>query len=147
MQCACTMLSSVACPTLQYFSTLSHTLRTFDRKLSKVKYVLILFTNFVWNISYFNKNWAKYDKNIHMSSCKYPLFLSDFSETWIFSTDFGIILKYKISWKSDQWGQSCSMCSDRLTDGRTDKQTDRHDEANSRFSQFWERAYIGFKKY
>jgi len=27
------------------------------------------------------------------------------------------------------------------TDGRKDRRTDRHDEANSRFSQFCERAY------
>ena len=26
-------------------------------------------------------------------------------------------------------------------DGQSDKQTDRHDEANSRFPQFFERAY------
>jgi tryptophan-rich sensory protein len=32
MQCACTILSSVACPALQYFSTLSHTLQAFRRK-------------------------------------------------------------------------------------------------------------------
>jgi hypothetical protein len=67
---------------------------------------------------------------------KYQLFLSSFSENGIFITDFRKILKYQISWKSVQWKQSCPM----RMDGRTDGQTDRHDEANSRFSQFCERA-------
>ena len=38
----------------------------------------------------------------------------------------------QIPWKSVQWEASCPM--------RTDGRKDRHDEANSRFSQFWERA-------
>ena len=46
MQCACTILQSVACPTVQYFFTLSHKLGTFDRKLANVNYVLIFSTNF-----------------------------------------------------------------------------------------------------
>jgi hypothetical protein len=45
-----------------------------------------------------------------------PLFLSDFSQTWIFSAQFRKIMKYQISWKSSQWGQNCSL----RTDGRTD---------------------------
>jgi len=46
---------------------------------------------------------------------KYPLFLSDFNKTWIFSTEFRKSSN-KISRKSVQWGPSCSI----RTDGRTD---------------------------
>jgi len=59
---------------------------------------------------------------------KYPLFLSDFKENLIFSTDFQKILKYQISWKSIQWEQSCTMQMDRW----------RHDEAYRHLSQFSE---------
>jgi hypothetical protein len=62
-------------------------------------------------------------KNVHWTSCtvpfilvQYPLFLSDFNETWIFSTDFRKILKYQISWKSVRWEPSCSMGMDERTD-------------------------------
>jgi hypothetical protein len=48
------------------------------------------------------------------------------------STDFRKTRQYQISLKSAHWQPSCSM----VTDG----QTDRYDKANSRFSQFCERA-------
>jgi len=60
-----------------------------------------------------------------MYSCKIPLFLSDFNQTYIFSTDFRKILKYKISWKSVQWELGSS------------KWTGRHYKAKRRFSLFF----------
>ena len=55
---------------------------------------------------------------------KYLIFLPDFNQTSILSTEFRKILTYQISLKSVQWGPSCSM------------QRDSHDGASNRSSQF-----------
>jgi hypothetical protein len=90
-------------------------------------------TTFVWNIPHSKKNWANFDQKCILVSCEVPD-LSEFKETTVFSQAFRKIIKHKISWKSIQWEPSCSM----WTDGQTDRRTDRHDEANSRISQFHE---------
>jgi len=60
-------------------------------------------------------------KVIICNNVTYPSFLSDFNETWFFSTDVRKIMKYQTSWKSLKWEPSCSI----WTDGQTDKQTRR----------------------
>jgi hypothetical protein len=57
------------------------------------------------------------------------LFLSDFNETWIFSTDFRKISTFQIQFSS-------SHKSRFIPCGRADEQTDEYEEANIRLSQF-----------
>ena len=53
------------------------------------KCVLIFYTTFVLNISDSKKNWVRYDHKMYIGlHIKNPLFLSDCSEAWIFSTFF-----------------------------------------------------------
>ena len=81
--------------------------------------------------SHSKKNWASYDHKcllVFMYSTWYSC-----QWTRIFALDFGKMHKYKISWKPVQWEPSCSM--------RTDRQTYRHDKANSRFSKLCASAY------
>jgi len=76
--------------------------------------------------------WSRIYIDLHVKDF---LFLTDFNEIGIFSTDFPKKAKYQISRKRVLWEPS-SMRKDGWTDGRTE----RHDEPNSRLSRFFERA-------
>ena len=62
-----------------------------------------------------NIRWSQMYIDLHV---KYPLFLLDFQETWIFSSDFRKILD-QISWKFAQWSRVVPC-------GRIDGEMDKH---------------------
>ena len=64
------------------------------------------------------------------SSREVPAVQLYLNETLIFCTNFENIFKQPKPWPSARWKQNCSMRSDR------------HDQAYSHYSQFWERAEI-----
>jgi hypothetical protein len=88
--------------------------------------------DFLYNIClqhyHSEKNLAIHYHKFTCLQVKCPLFLSDFHQTGIFSTGFRQTTKHQISRKSVQWEPSCSM--------RTDRQTNGRDDAKSFFQNF-----------
>jgi hypothetical protein len=124
MQCLRAILSSVVCPAVQYFSTLSHKRHDFRKKK-------LLNINFVFWFSLqllsetfliLRRNERDVIKNIYWLSCK--VFVIPVQFTWSVNIldIFWKILKYQISWRCVQWE----------SDGRTK----RHDEAIVTFNNF-----------
>jgi hypothetical protein len=128
------VFSSVVC--LAHFSTLSHEQRKFWKKVIGHKMCGLSFSQICLKHFLFWEELSEISKMYIGLHVKYPLFLSDFNETWIFLIDIWKMLEYQISWKSVQWEPSCSM------------QTGRCDEANSHLSQFCECAWtLHIQKY
>jgi hypothetical protein len=122
MQWACVIFSSVACPNLQYFSTFSHTRRDFRKKKLFNGKCFLIFLQFLSEtfliLRRIERNTIKLYICLHV---KYPLFLSDFNETSIFSKDFE---KYSnIKFHENPCSGSRAVPRDR-TDGRLEGQTD-----------------------
>ena len=126
MECACAILSSVACPALQYFSTLVHKLHDFRNKVIEHKVCVLIFsTTFVWNILQCKKKWVIYDQKCVLE--------------FMYSTPYNwqILIKLEFSrpvfeqYTNIKFHENPSSGSRIVPCG----QTDRHDEANSRFSQ------------
>jgi hypothetical protein len=127
------MLSSAACPAVQYFSTLSHKRQDFRKKenLLNIDCVLISPKTLVWNFLILIKIERDTVKNVYWSSFEVPLFLVDFNVVRIFSIDFRKKNSNIQFHENPSSGNRVIQCggTDRQSDGRTD----RYDEANSRF--------------
>jgi hypothetical protein len=95
MQCACVILSSVACPAVHDFTTLSYVRQDFREKKLHTKYVF-RFSPKIWYEKFLILR-IELDmmKNVNCFSYKGPPFLSDCILTLIFSTIFEISLKIK----------------------------------------------------
>ena len=82
-QCECVILSSVACPALQYFSTLPHKRHDLRKKLLNIKHVfwfsLLLLSEHFSFYEELSEIWQEMYIGLQV---KYPLFLSDFNETY-----------------------------------------------------------------
>jgi hypothetical protein len=70
--------------------------------------------------------WLKMSRGLRV---KYPLFLSNFNDTWIFSTDLKKYMQISNFMKIRLVGAELLNAA---------KRTDGHDEVNSRFLQFCE---------
>jgi hypothetical protein len=79
MQRACAILSSVAYPALQYFSTLVHKRRDFHEKVIGHKMCVLIFsTNLYWTILILRKMERDMITNVHRASRKVPAVLVRF---------------------------------------------------------------------
>jgi hypothetical protein len=116
MQCACVLLTSVACPALQYFSTVPHKRHDFREKnvIECEMFVLIFSTTFFWNIFHSKKNWAKYDQKCILVFT--PSTRSSFQILMKLEISGQIFEKKKFSRKSIEWEPRCSMRMDGQTD-------------------------------
>jgi hypothetical protein len=102
--------------------------KSFEKKIEYKRYVLIFSTTFVRNISHSKKIRARYDKNIYLFSSNVPVILEPCSNnTQIFSNNTQITYFMKIRPVGAEFFHA-------------DRRIYKHDEANSRFCQFCERA-------
>ena len=119
------ILSSVACPALQHFSTFSHKRHDFRGGKKELLYQKCVFWFSLQLLSETFLNRKLIQRDIYQKTyigvyVNYRLFFSDFNETRIFCTNFRKILRHQMSFKI------CPEGAELRTDGQ--------DAFNIRFS-------------
>ena len=134
------ILSSVACPALQRFSTLSHKRPHFQKNVVKHKMCVSIFSiTFVRNIFHSKENWARYDKECILVLMESTLLSCPSLIKLEFSRE--MLENLQISNFTKIWPVEAELFhADRRTDGRTGGRADWQTwKAISRFSQFCEK--------
>ena len=130
-QMCCITLSSLACPAIPYFSTLSHKWHYFGKILFNIKWVFWFYLQLLSETLLIQRSIQRdIIINVHRSLHKVPIIQtklwSNFNSLNRILKGEGGKLKYQISWKFMQWELSYSM----QMDGQTDRQTHRDDVPN-----------------
>jgi len=116
MQCACVLLSSVACPAVQNFSTLHHKRHYFQTNVNEHK--ILIFSTILCGACLILKKKKFSDTLIFIFiglHIKCPLFLAGLNKTRISRQIFEKYLNIKCHVNPSS-GKSCSMWMDRMTD-------------------------------
>jgi len=103
------ILSSVTCPALPHFSTLSHKGRDFQGKVTEFSMYCLISLKLL-SATFLNLRRIQRDIiiHVHRTSRKMVVILVKFLiKLWFSRQIFRNILKYQIWWKYDQWEHSC----------------------------------------